>query len=130
MERERESLPDTLAIASEAVPSHERPDLSSEFQTPKTPTEKAVAKIWEGFLGIRSIGADDDFFELGGHSLLATQVISRIREEFEVDLPMPSFFNNPTLAGMADNIDTIRWASRQESVASLGVHEPREKFEL
>ncbi|MDP6799037.1 MAG: KR domain-containing protein, partial [SAR202 cluster bacterium] len=130
MEREADSSPDALAIVSEAAPSHERPDLSSRFQTPETPTEKAVANIWERFLGIRGIGADDDFFELGGHSLLATQVISRIREEFEVDLPMPSFFNQPTLAGMADNIDTIRWASQQKSATAPGGHEPREKFEL
>jgi acyl transferase domain-containing protein/acyl carrier protein len=130
MEREADSSPDALAIVSEAAPSHERPDLSSRFQTPETPTEKAVANIWERFLGIRGIGADDDFFELGGHSLLATQVISRIREEFEVDLPMPSFFNQPTLAGMADNIDTICWASQQKSATAPGGHEPREKFEL
>ncbi len=129
LERERQFSPAAVSIAGQVGPLHERPVLSTEFKDPETTTEKVVAQIWENSLGIRPIGSDDDFFQLGGHSLLATQVISRIREELSVDLPMPRFFNYPTLSDMADNIDTIRWASQQETTPP-NAPEPREKFEL
>jgi len=130
LDREAEFSPGAIAVAGEVAPLHERPLLSSEFKACETPTERAVAGIWEHALGIGGIGADDDFFQLGGHSLLATQVISQVRDELGVDLPIPSFFNDPTLAGMADNIDTIRWASAAASDASPSAPEPREKFEF
>jgi len=131
LEREAAFTADALPLASGAGPVHERPQLTTEFRPPETPTEKTLAQIWENVLGVHRIGADDDFFDLGGHSLLATQVISRIREECGVDFPMPSFFNHPTLAAMADNTDTIRWVSQSESAVTPGaLEEQREKFEL
>ena len=57
-----------------------------EFVAPANDTERGVAEIWEGLLGIRPIGRRDDFFALGGHSLLGTQLMSRVRETFAVDL--------------------------------------------
>jgi len=47
-----------------------------------------------------------------------------------VELPLPSFFNHPTLSNMADTIDTIRWASQQESASSPNTDGQREKFEI
>ena len=129
LEWEREFSPAVVAITGRVGSLHERPVLATEFKDPETATERAVAGIWENSLGIRRIGSDDDFFQLGGHSLLATQVISRVREQLGVDLPMPSFYNHPTLREMADNIDTIRWASRQEATPP-NAGEQREKFEI
>jgi acyl carrier protein len=63
-----------------------------------------LADIWGEVLGLKQIGVHDNFFELGGHSLLATQVISRVRQAFEVDLPLRSLFESPTVEGMASSL--------------------------
>lgn len=78
---------------------------------PKTATEEKLATIWTNILGVKEIGIESNFFELGGHSLLATQVISRIREAFNVELPLLSLFEAPKLAELSDRIDSILLAT-------------------
>jgi amino acid adenylation domain-containing protein len=68
---------------------------------PVTPTEAVVAEIFAAVLGIERIGLHEDFFERGGHSLLAIQVLARIQQAWEVELPLGSLFEHPTVAGLA-----------------------------
>ncbi len=68
---------------------------------PRNVVEDSVAEIWGEVLGREEVGVTTSFFELGGHSLSATQVLVRIREAFEVDLPIRTFFADPTVAGLA-----------------------------
>ncbi len=68
---------------------------------PGTPAEIALAGIWQELLGLESVGLEDNFFELGGHSLLATQLVSRLRSVLEVEVPLRSVFENPTLGALA-----------------------------
>ncbi|MHC5719442.1 MAG: condensation domain-containing protein [Nostoc sp.] len=63
-------------------------------------------------LGLKQVGIYNDFFELGGHSLLATQVISRVRTTFQVDIPLRNLFEESTVAGLAEKIQTVRLAQR------------------
>jgi acyl carrier protein len=79
-----------------------RPDLASDYEAPRDNTEQAIADIWQALLGIDSIGIHDDFFALGGHSLLATQLISRIRDTFQIELSVRKFFEAPTIASLAE----------------------------
>ncbi len=79
----------------------------TSFVPPRTTTEKVIAEIWAEVLGLKLVGIHDNFFELGGHSLLVTQVISRLRSAFEVELPLRCLFEFPTIAGVAEAIDTI-----------------------
>ncbi len=72
----------------------------------RTPTEEIITGIWAEVLELSQIGPTDDFFELGGHSLLATQVISRVRQAFRTDLPVRTLFEAPTIAGLAQRVDT------------------------
>ena len=58
--------------------------------------------MWGELLGREQIGVYDNFFELGGHSLLATQVVSRVRDTFQVRLSLRSFFEKPTVASLAE----------------------------
>ncbi|MGA2802168.1 MAG: amino acid adenylation domain-containing protein [Verrucomicrobiota bacterium] len=63
-----------------------------EYAAPRTPSEKTLAEIWSTVLGIERVGIFDNFFDLGGHSLLATQVISRVRDVFQVEIPLQIIF--------------------------------------
>jgi acyl carrier protein len=77
---------------------------------PQGDVECALAEIWQALLNVPAVGRDDHFFELGGHSLIAVQFIARIREQFEVDLPLKELFAQPVLWRLADAITTLRLA--------------------
>ena len=93
-------------------------DLSTSFVPPRTSTENTLAAIWMDILGLGQIGIHDNFFELGGHSLLATQIISRIHKEFQVQLPLTDLFEEPTIAKLAETIETIRHFTQEPEIAS------------
>jgi acyl carrier protein len=78
---------------------------------PGTPAEIAIAEIWQAVLG-RTIGIDDVFFDLGGHSLNVIRVQSRLREVFQLDLPLRTLFELPTVRQLAAKIDALRWATQ------------------
>jgi len=66
--------------------------------------EETILGIWRGVLGRADIGLHDNFFDAGGHSLVATLVISRIRTAFDVQLPLRTIFESPTVAELAARI--------------------------
>ncbi|HEY6122092.1 MAG TPA: non-ribosomal peptide synthetase, partial [Pyrinomonadaceae bacterium] len=76
-----------------------------DFVAPRTDIEKELASIWIEVLRRERVGVNDNFFEIGGHSLLATQVISRVRKHFELELPLRSMFESPTVAGLATVVE-------------------------
>ncbi len=77
---------------------------AATYVSPQTAVEERLVGIWSSVLGLKQIGIYDNFFELGGHSLLATQLVSRIRDAFQVELPLRSLFEAPTIAGLAQEI--------------------------
>ncbi len=85
--------------------------IEMEYEAPRTPTEEVMAEIFSELLNVEKVGANHNFFELGGHSLLATQLVSRIRENFGVDLPLRHVFEKPTVGGLSMVIDQLKLAS-------------------
>jgi hypothetical protein len=63
-----------------------------------------LVRIWEEVLGVEKVGIKDNFFDLGGHSLLATQVLSRVREVFNVEMPLRVLFQARTIAALAEEV--------------------------
>jgi acyl carrier protein len=74
--------------------------------------------IWSQFLGVPELGVDDTFLELGGHSVIAMQIASRVYDRFGVELPLESFFSDPTPRAIAATIDALRESDSATPLAS------------
>ncbi len=91
------------------APDHTRLE-GQEFVTPRTPVEHELSAIWAQVLDVPQVGVMDNFFELGGHSLLATQIMSRVRNVLQVDIPLRVLFAEPTIAHLAHHIEQAQQA--------------------
>jgi len=92
---DRRALPD---------PDFEQSGKNTEYIAPRSPVETLLAEIWSRVLGIRKVGIHDNFFSLGGHSLLAVQVITRMNEAFNINVPLRRIFETPTVAGLSHEV--------------------------
>ncbi len=94
-------------VDRKALPAPEE-RAAKEYKAPSTATEELVAQIWGEVLKLERISTDENFFDLGGHSLLATQVISRIRETFQLEIPLRTMFEAPVLDSFAAALESAR----------------------
>ena len=138
----REQLPDymvpTFVVFLETMPltPHGKVDRSAllsiedplvQAQKLREPNEMPVAtvlqellgQIWKDVLALREIGIHDNFFELGGHSLLATQVVARIGQTLQVDVPLRSLFDAPTIAALASRVEELLGKTSSPDVCPL-----------
>lgn len=92
-------------IDRKALPDANAESFQRPYVEPSTPTEWAIAAIWEEVLHRQAVSADANFFELGGHSLSATQVVSRIRQQCSVGIALRVLFESPVLRDLARAVD-------------------------
>ncbi|PBP78634.1 non-ribosomal peptide synthetase, partial [Pseudomonas syringae] len=85
---------------------------SRDYEAPAGEVEHALAQIWQALLGLERVGRHDHFFELGGHSLLAVQLVSRLRQRFEVEVALRDVFAEPTLQGLARQVANARLSAQ------------------
>ena len=90
---------------------------------PSTPFEKIIAETWSKLLGQPQVDVHSNFFSLSGHSLLAIQSLSRLREKLPISLSLSDFFENPTIAQLAELIRKRLLQSNIASVNSTAVWE-------
>jgi amino acid adenylation domain-containing protein len=99
-----------------ALPAPEPQRASGEaLEAPRTEVERQLAAIWAEVLRVETVYLSDNFFDLGGHSLLATQLATRVREAFQVALPLQRIFEAPTVARLAEVVE----AARLDAMAAL-----------
>ena len=105
---------DRRALTETHRPDWSERTLANAYVAPRTPVEEMLVDVWGQILGIQKIGVNDNFFELGGHSLLATQLVSRLRDVFNVDLPLRNLFESPTIIRLAEQIEVMEYAQPEE----------------
>lgn len=81
---------------------------TAERELPIGETETKIVQIWAELLGVNKIGRRENFFELGGHSLLVTKVLARLRENYEVEISLREFFENPTIVATATAVENAK----------------------
>ncbi|HEX8282845.1 MAG TPA: amino acid adenylation domain-containing protein [Pyrinomonadaceae bacterium] len=108
---------DRRALAELAA--RERSGGARPVQAPRTETEAAVAEVWRGVLGIERVSVEENFFELGGHSLLATRLVSRLRQRLGVEVGLRSFFESPTVEGLARLVEAARQTKAAPNAPSI-----------
>lgn len=96
----------------EALPAPQEHIVEGALQAPETDLQQQLLEIWQVLLKQPRIGIDSDFFEAGGHSLLALRLANRLRDEFDYELELKTFFALPTIRSLADGIQRQQQARR------------------
>lgn len=97
---------DNIVEGKSETSSYSRPKLSENYAAPRNDIERAIADLWQELLGVERVGIHDNFFDLGGHSLLAIRGVSKLRERFQIDLPLRNLlFESPTVAKLATVVE-------------------------
>ena len=112
------------------APERERVGVSGTHSMAMTPTEELLVKIWSEVLGCGRVMPFDNFFELGGHSLLATQVIARVRDAFQVELPLRVLFEAQTVTEFATAIDIAQRSGKGFEIPPVRPASSTEPFPL
>ena len=81
--------------------------LPRPYVAPQTPVERRLAEIWCSVLSMDCVGVDDRYHDLGGDSFFAVTILHRIEETFRVTLPLGVFAEAPTIAMLAQKIDSL-----------------------
>jgi acyl transferase domain-containing protein/acyl carrier protein len=107
------SLLDQLETNRAANLARTRSEADGDYVPPQDEVEAAMAALWEELFGLQRLSVNDNFFELGGNSLLGIQLISRVRKDFQVELPLNTLFETPTAAGLAAAIAETRLREKE-----------------
>ncbi|MFE9097041.1 amino acid adenylation domain-containing protein [Streptomyces sp. NPDC007264] len=116
------------------APPSVRPELSVPYAAPGDQDEQQVAATVARTLGLDEVGVNDNFFELGAHSLLVTKIVTRVRAEFQTDIPVSVVFEHPTVAGLvawlranADSATKVQGPTRAERSGPIPLSLPQEQ---
>jgi FkbH-like protein len=105
----------------------QRPELEIGFVAPRNSVEETIASLFAKVLKIDRVGIDDNFFQLGGDSLSATQLISRLRDAFQLELSLNLLFEFPTVSGLAESLYALKTSI--ENINMSSVNDNQEEYE-
>ena len=126
-EEEKASAPKKLVLKDwiaapydgEKLPAVSRASHARQVLAPRNPIERQIVDLWRQVLGVEEVDIRENFLELGGNSLMAVQLISRVRDVFEVNVPVGEFLRAPTVIGLAEAVALCQ----AHTDASLSVEE-------
>jgi acyl carrier protein len=101
--RTRNGKLDHDALVTVAYTPPENPGLIEA----RTEVEELVEQTWREVLKINDLSVHDDFFKVGGHSLLGTQIVARLSDAFDREIPLSALFNAPTVRGLSAEIEKL-----------------------
>jgi len=101
------------------MPGQTENDEGDEDTSARSEEEKALGKLWSSLLNVRYVKLNDNFFDLGGHSLLATQLLSRINQEYGIQLTLRTLFEFPTLEQLAVKLTQTVASTSVDDLESL-----------
>ena len=110
---------DRKALAGLAGQSDPEQPADRPVEPPASPTEQRLRQIYAELLRPDRLGVLDSFFQIGGNSLQAMQLVSRIHDEFGLDLPVTAVFLSPEVRGLAGRIDRLRTGQQAPAAAGL-----------
>ncbi len=94
-----------VRTARDALGRHPRPELSTAYVEPQSPSEVTIAEVWADALGLEQVGVNDNFFELGGNSLIGMEIIAHARAALgDCYLPPHLLYQAPTVATLAEAV--------------------------
>ena len=111
-------------VARRSLPVPDYADAAQAYVAPRTPVEEALVQIWADILNVSQVGIHNDFFALGGHSLLATQLISRVRDTLNIEVPLITLFNYPNVSEFAHAVDNEGAADIDAAIAACDRDRP------
>lgn len=100
--------------AGDVLQYAERGETDTVFVEAETETQKLLLAHWQEILGIRQIGINDNFFDIGGNSLLAAALAVKLRAKFQIEIPLAELLELPTIAQLADLLDTKLWLMQSQ----------------
>ncbi len=113
----RKPASQTEAMAKEQATASlaSRPNLPVAYVAPSNEVEQRIVEVWQELLGLEPVGIYDNFFDLGGNSLLGTQLVAQLRSTFQIEFPLRSLFEDPTVAGVAKIITEAKQKEQGEA---------------
>ncbi|QXH69762.1 non-ribosomal peptide synthetase [Pseudomonas asgharzadehiana] len=105
---ERMPLSPNGKLDRKALPKPDAGQAAQAYVAPDSELAQQVAQIWQSVLEIAQVGLNDNFFALGGHSLLATQVVMRIRQQLELDVPLNLLFGTQNLGEFCSELQGLQ----------------------
>ncbi|MEO1348698.1 MAG: SDR family NAD(P)-dependent oxidoreductase [Cyanobacteria bacterium J06635_15] len=92
------------ALASADIPQvlHSRPSLGNDYVPARNEVEQIITNTWQQILGIEQIGIHDNFFELGGDSVISIQIVSILKKQLNIDIPVVRIYERPTISSLTE----------------------------
>ena len=106
-------------IDRNALPAPEYSGNKANYIAPRSPLEESLALIWCDILNIEQVGIRDNFFDLGGHSILGTLMISRVSEQFDIDVPLGGLFDHPTIENFVTLLEGSKYKVKIPALTSI-----------